>query len=418
MRKGGRNPGRPLLVSRTKKTEDVKNRAKNLAPIVLFVIVLCATAAVSHADDGRQHRIKSVVDLAIRPVMAKYSIPGVAVGVTVAGRACVFSYGVASSETRRTVRRDTLFEIGSVTKTFTATLASYAQVSGYLSLSDKVGKHLPALRNSKFGNVSLLNLGTHTPGGLPLQVPDNIGSNDELMQYFKDWRPTYEPGTYRTYANPGIGTLGLITAKSMGQDFATLMEQRLFPALGMMSSYINVPEAKMADYAQGYTKDDAPIRMATGVLSSEAYGIKATAPDLVRFVESNMNSIRLDRKFQRAIIETHTGYFRAGPMTQDLIWEQYQYPVALKTLLDGNSPAMILNATPVTEITPPETPREDVWINKTGTTNGFGAYVAFVPAKRLGIVILANKNYPIDERVTAAYQILTALADGKVGNCK
>lgn len=238
------------------------------------------------------------------------------------------------------------------------------------------------------------------------------------MQYFKNWRPTYKPGTYRSYANPGIGTLGLITAKSMGQDFAAMMEQRLFPALGMKGSYINVPEAKMADYAQGYTKQDTPIRMAPGLLSSEAYGIKATAADMVRFVEANMNSIRLDEKLQRAITETHTGYFKAGPMTQDLIWEQYPYPVALKTLLEGNSSAMIFNATPVTEINLPEKPHEDVWINKTGSTNGFGAYVAFVPEKRLGIVILANKNYPIDERVTAAYQILTALADGKGGNRK
>ena len=56
-------------------------------------------------------------------------------------------------------------------------------------------------------------------------MPDNIRNDDQLMQYFKDWRPTYAPGTYRTYANPGIGTLGLITAKSMGQDFAALMER-------------------------------------------------------------------------------------------------------------------------------------------------------------------------------------------------
>jgi beta-lactamase class C len=390
---------------------DMKSRAKSLAAAVLFVI--CATAVVSHAADDPQPRIKSAVDMAIRPVMAKYGIPGVAVGITVAGKSYVFNYGVVSTETRRPVTRDTLFEIGSISKTFTATLASYAQVTGYLSLSDKTSKYLPALQDSKFGNVRLLNLGTHTPGGLPLQVPDNIGNDDDLMQYFKDWRPRYEPGTYRTYSNPGIGTLGLITAKSMGQDFVMLIEQRLFPVLGMKSSYINVPTAKMADYAQGYTKEGAPIRMATGELSSETYGIKTTASDLVRFVEANMNLIRLDKKFQRAITATHTGYFKAGPMTQDLMWEQYQYPVALKTLLEGNSPAMIFDATPVTEINPPEDPREDVWINKTGSTNGFGAYVAFVPEKRLGIVILANKSYPIEERVTAAYEILTAITDGK-----
>ena len=396
----------------------MKSKVKSLVTAFLFAV--CAIAAISYAADDAPapNKIESSVDAAIRPVIAKYNIPGMAVGVTVAGRPYVYSYGVASTETRQPVTRDTLFEIGSITKTFTATLASYAQVCGYLSLSDKTSKYLPSLQDSKFGEVSLLNLGTHTPGGLPLQVPDKIGNNDQLMQYFKDWRPAYQPGTYRTYANPGIGTLGLITAKSMGEDFVGLMEHRLFPALGMNSSYINIPEAKMADYAQGYTKEGAAIRMASGVLSSETYGIRATAADLIRFVEANINPIGLDEKLQRAITATHTGYFKAGPMTQDLVWEQYPYPVALKTLLEGNSPEIIFNATPVAELKPPEKPRDDAWINKTGSTNGFGAYVAFVPKKRLGIVILANKSYPIADRVTAAYQILMSLADGKGGNGK
>ncbi|MGH9519435.1 MAG: serine hydrolase, partial [Terriglobales bacterium] len=133
------------------------------------------------------------------------------------------------------------------------------------------------------------------------------------------------------------------------------------------------------------------------------------------FVQANMNPLHLDDKLARAILDTHTGYFKVGngAMTQDLIWEQYRYPVALTTLLQGNSPAMIFRATPVTAMTPPQAPRSDVWINKTGSTNGFGAYVAFIPEKRLGIVMLANKNFPIDARVTAAYGILTALADGE-----
>ncbi len=385
---------------------------KAISLVATIFVATCATTA-SHAAGDPTNRIKSVVDTAIRPVMVKYRIPGIAVGVTVAGTAHVFDYGEATRVTYQPVTHDTLFEIGSVTKLFTATLAAYAQVCGYLSLSDETSKYLPPLRDSKFGGVSLLNLGTHTPGGLPLQVPDNIRNNDQLMQYFKEWRPTYTPGTYRTYSNLGIGTLGLITAKSMGRDFTALMEQRLFPELGMNSSYIDVPAARMADYAQGYTQTGAPARMTTAMLSSEAYGVRTTASDMIRFVEANMNLIRLDPKLQRAITDTHTGYFQAGVMTQDLIWEQYPYPVTLRTLLEGNSSAMIFDAVPVTEIRPPQEPREDVWINKTGSTNGFGAYVAFVPEKRLGIVILANKDYPITARVTAAYRILTSLAAGE-----
>jgi len=166
----------------------------------------------------------------------------------------------------------------------------------------------------------------------------------------------------------------------------------------------------LADYAQGYTKDDAPIRMTAGVLSSETYGVRTTATDMIRFMEANMNLIKLDEKLRRAITNTHIGYFKAGGMTQDLIWEQYPYPVELKTLLEGNSPAMIFDATPVTQITPPQDPRNDVLIDKTGSTNGFGAYVAFIPEKQIGIVLLANKSYPIEDRVTVAHQILTQFA--------
>jgi beta-lactamase class C len=383
-------------------------KSKAIIVLTTTLLVTCASIGVSDAAD-QQDAVKSAVDKAIQPVMEKYEIPGMAVGIAVGGKDYVLDYGVATTKTRKPVTDSTLFEIGSVSKTFTATLASWAQVSGQLSLSDKTSKYLPSLQGSKFGEVSLLNLGTHTPGGLPLQVPENVTNNDQLMKYFQEWQPTYAPGTYRTYANPSIGLLGLITAKSMNQDFAALIEGRLFPALGMSSTYINVPDRKMADYAQGYTEKDEPIRMAIAVLSSEAYGVKTTATDMIHFVEANMGMIKLNVELQRAITDTHTGYFKAGVMTQDLVWEQYAYPVDLKTLLEGNSYQMILEATPVTQITPPMEPRKDVLINKTGSTNGFGAYVAFVPEKQMGIIILANKNYPIGDRIMIAHQIFSKL---------
>jgi beta-lactamase class C len=369
----------------------------------------CAGASISHAADDQQARIKQAVDAAIVPLMAKDDVPGMAIGVTVAGKSWVFNYGVASKEPHRPVSSDTLFELGSVTKTFTATLASYAVTNGQLSLTDTTGQYLPALQSSSFGKVSLLELGTHTPGGLPLQVPDEVTNDDQLMQYFRAWKPTYEPGTYRTYSNIGIGMLGYITAKRMDADFDALMTQRLLPALGLSSSYLDVPPAKMDDYAQGYTKQNKPVRMTPGVLGQETYGIRSTAADMTRFMEANMGEVPLDPKLQQAITATHTGYFRSGPLTQDLIWEQYPYPVELKTLLSGNTASMYFNATPATRIVPPEPPRADVWINKTGSTNGFGTYVAFIPQRQLGIVLLANKNYPIEDRVAAAYAILSAL---------
>jgi beta-lactamase class C len=114
---------------------------------------------------------------------------------------------------------------------------------------------------------------------------------------------------------------------------------------------------------------------------------------------------------RRAIAATHTGYFSVGDMTQGLGWEMYPYPVVLEPLLAGNSPAVSFKPNRVTRHDPPLVPRENVLINKTGSTSGFGAYAAFVPAERIGIVILANRAYPIPARVKAAYRILTALED-------
>jgi len=101
-------------------------------------------------------------------------------------------------------------------------------------------------------------------------------------------------------------------------------------------------------------------------------------------------------------------------MTQGLGWEMYAYPTDLDRLLAGNSAQVIFKANEVTRLTPPLLSQQNMLINKTGSTNGFGAYIAFVPAKGIGIVMMANKNYPIPARVKAAFRILTAL-DSKSG---
>lgn len=363
----------------------------------------------TYAADSRS-RLNRVVDEAIEPVMEANNIPGMAVAVTVRGERYFFNYGIASKESGQKVTEDTIFEIGSISKTFTATLASYAQVGATLSLSDNASKYLPALAGSSFDKISLLDLGTYTAGGLPLQFPNNVTDREKMIAFYRSWRPAYASGTHRQYSNPSIGLFGHLAAASMGKPFDELMEQKLFPALGLARTYIRVPKDRMGDYAYGMSKNGKPVRVTPGVLDSEAYGVKTTAADLIRFVEANMDPSKIDDEALRsAVIATRTGYYRVGPMTQGLGWEMYAYPVELDRLLAGNSSEMALEAQKASKLVPPLPAGTDVLINKTGSTNGFGAYAAFVPAKGIGIVVLANKNYPIPARVKAAYRILTAL---------
>lgn len=378
----------------------------------IALATLLSTGLFTQALAADDARLKAITDAAIKPVMEKNGIPGLAVGISIDGENHVFTYGVMSKSTGQPVTPQTLFELGSISKAFTVTLSTYAEMNGQLSLSGKVEDYLPSMKGKPFGNVALMHLGTHTAGGFPLQVPDNVKTEQQLMAYLKAWKPSYKPGTHRTYANPSIGMLGYITAKAMGQSFDSAMQDMLFPTLGLKNTFTVVPKAKMADYAQGYKRTGEPARVTPAILSSEAYGVRSTATDMIRFVSANMGLEKLDGKIQQAVTNTHTGYFSVGAMMQDMVWEQYAYPAALKTLTELNSGAL-LKTVPVSEISPPMKPRQDVFINKTGSTNGFGAYVAFIPRQKLGIVILANKNYPNEERVSAAYEILTALGEGR-----
>lgn len=96
-------------------------------------------------------------------------------------------------------------------------------------------------------------------------------------------------------------------------------------------------------------------------------------------------------------------------MTQGLGWEQYAYPVKLETLLQGNSSKMALESHTVTPIKQPHIASAATFFNKTGATNGFGAYAAFIPQQKIGIVMLANINFPNEERIKASYGVMQQL---------
>lgn len=371
--------------------------------------LLSALALASCTAAQATDKLQSLLDETIRPVMQEYDIPGMAVAISHNGQAHYFNYGVARLDDQQPVTSDTLFEIGSLSKPLTATLAALAQTTGKLSLADSAGKHWPELRGSPLEHASLLNLGTYTAGGLPLQFPDSVTDPASMLAYYRQWQPEHSAGTHRRYSNPSIGLLGMLAAKSMGQPFPSLMEGTLFPALGMPHSYIQVPAAQMPRYAYGYGKENQPLRVTPGMLDAEAYGVKTNARDMLRFVQANLSPAGLNADLQRAIAITHVGYYRVGEMTQGLGWERYPYPINLERLQAGNSPAMVLQAQPATRLAPPEPEPGNSLFNKTGSTGGFGAYAVFVPSQNLGLVLLANKNYPNTARIKAAHAILTAL---------
>ena len=98
----------------------------------------------------------------------------------------------------------------------------------------------------------------------------------------------------------------------MNVTFSSLLEKIIFPQLNLKHTYVNVPEAEKTNYAFGYDETNKPIRVNPSSLADEAYGVKSTLPDMLKFVNANLNVDRNSPAMKKAILDTHKGYFYLG----------------------------------------------------------------------------------------------------------
>ncbi|MFV5343128.1 ADC family extended-spectrum class C beta-lactamase [Acinetobacter oleivorans] len=371
-----------------------------LSPLFIF------NTSIYAGNTPKEQEIKKLVDQNFKPLLEKYDVPGMAVGVIQNNKKYETYYGLQSVQGKKAVNSNTIFELGSVSKLFTATAGGYAKTKGTISFKDTPGKYWKELKNTPIDQVNLLQLATYTSGNLGLQFPDEVQTDQQVLTFFKDWKPKNSIGEYRQYSNPSIGLFGKVVALSMNKPFDQVLEKTIFPDLGLKHSYVNVPKTQMQNYAFGYNQENQPIRVNPGPLDAPAYGVKSTLPDMLSFVNANLNPLKYPKDIQRAINETHQGFYQVGTMYQALGWEEFSYPAPLQTLLDSNSEQIVMKPNKVTAISKEPSVK---MFHKTGSTNGFGTYVVFIPKENIGLVMLTNKRIPNEERIKAAYAVLNAI---------
>lgn len=362
---------------------------------------------VAASGSGGPADVTAAVATAARAFLARTFAPGLAIGITGPAGRQLFTFGTRDPAAGLPVQDDTLFELGSISKTYTVALAAIAVQDGAMRWDDPPARHVPEVRGAGTDRLTALHLATHCTGGMPLQFPDGVTDWPTTAAWFQTWRPTAEPGTVRSYANPSVGLLGVMAARALGGDFATLVRERILAPLGLRDTVHELGDREMPRMAWGHRRGDGgvPVRLDMGALGVQAYGVRASVSDVLAFVEAHLGLRSGPAPVLSALAATRLGHYRTPPFVQAGIWEWFEAPAAPATVLEGISERVVFELNPAEPLVPPQAPPPGAYVHKTGATGGFGGYAAFWPTQRTGLVILANRGHATAERLALAEQL-------------
>ena len=252
----------------------------------------------------RTARLAERIDSVIQHTMAARGIPGAAVAFLRRDTIAVLrGYGVADKSRGTSVTPETIFQIASLTKPFTAMAVLLLVEDGKLDLDAPAVRYLEWLP-SRYANVTVRQLLNHTSGVAPdmrLQNVDEM-SETEFRTRFIERPPSFPAGTGWQYANAGYTLLSQIVERVSGQSFGDFLEHRIFAPVGMRHTSYRAPARADDQHAVGYDLVDGALQPAPHVFSGWGNsGIESTVADLARWAAAIQRGEILNASSYRAM---------------------------------------------------------------------------------------------------------------------
>ena len=246
-----------------------------------------------------QHALAEFVEA----TATKFGVPGVAVGAFAHGREAYACHGVTSVDNPLPVDRDTMFVLGSVTKTFTATALMRLVAQGRVDLDAPVRRYVPELRladEQTAASVTVMNLLNHT-AGLGLGFIADTGEGDDALARYVAQLPELEligpPGARASYSQAGFNLIGRIIEKVTGLTYERAVASLLFEPLGLEHSYYLASDVLSRRFAVGHNPgEDGALAVARlrkrwrG--DNPGGGLESSAADLLRWARFHLGDGR------------------------------------------------------------------------------------------------------------------------------
>ena len=352
-------------------TSSIVRRATCLAAVTTLLVPTLRTspAQAVPSDSAIRAIIKTRVDSGRGP--------GIVVGVLDHGQRRYYAYGSAGTGSAP-LDEHTLFEIGSISKTFTALLLADAVTRGEVRLDQPVADLLPpgTAVPSKDGKQITLELLSMHRSGLP-RLPSNMSPANPTDPYadydatrLKAFLASYAlkraPGDSAEYSNFGAGLLGYaLTLRSGMPSWGALVERRITGPLGMRETYVDVPASLAARVATGHNEALAPVPAWHLDALAGAGALRSTAADMLTYLAAELDTTSGPLHKAVQLGRTPRAPFLSGMR------------IALGWLVTGQ-------------------PSQPLWWHD-GGTGGFRSFVAFDPSRQLAVVVLANSALGPDD---------------------
>lgn len=325
------------------------------------------------------------IDSAARSYINKINTVGLAIGILKDGKLHFYGYGETEKGNKQIPADHTIFEIGSISKTFTATLLTWYVNEKKIALSDPVTKYLPdsVAANAQLKGITVQMLANHT-SGLP-RMPDNFLQNpaDSLNPYkhytkellysaIKNCKLQSKPGEQYEYSNLGTALLGNILEHISHKTYEAMVGDIICKPLGMQNTVQRFSAVRAKEFVHVYNE----AGNATDAWDFEAFApagaLHSTTSDLLKYAAANMKEGK--DKLSKAMLLTHK-------LTYD------------------KTPKVALGWHVIT------TDNQRIyWHN--GGTYGSSSYLAFQPDKQIAVVILSNAAASVDQIALNILRIL------------
>lgn len=274
---------------------------KAILPLVFFL-------SMAFYALGQRMEQNIQIDQAINEAASKFmSGPahiGLSIGIIKDGKKYSYNFGTVEKGKNIRPSSSTIYEIASVTKSFTGILLAHAILEKRIALTDRVQKYIPSLSNLSFQGtpVTIFNLAGHT-SGLPKFVPmlpagsspvdywvSHVAISEEaFLDELAKFKPETKPGTMFIYSNADTQLLGIILERIYHMSFVELIKQYVTGPAHMKNTGIEITDTN--DFAKGYNgKGELAPRLTWWNKIPAAASLKSTVEDMLNYLQLNLNA--------------------------------------------------------------------------------------------------------------------------------